>query len=96
MLVLYDKAQLDKEASVDYDKRADSGLMRFGEQFIEFDADFGVVAILGQSQPGEEPMKPETMLRNALGVEEGGSGVALDREKYLKSVDFWSKNATVS
>ena len=61
----------------------------------EFDADWGVVAILGQSHPNEEPMKPETMLRNALGIEEGGSGVPLDREQYLKSVDFWSNNATV-
>jgi len=40
-------------------------------------------------------MKPETMLRNALGVEEGGSGVVLNKEAYLKSVDFWSNNATV-
>ena len=40
-------------------------------------------------------MKPETIIRNALGVSEGGSGVPLDKEKYLKSVDFWSKNATV-
>jgi len=56
---------------------------------------YGVVAILGQSHPGEEPMKPETMLRNALGVEEGGSGHKLNKEDYLKSVDFWDKNATV-
>jgi len=60
-----------------------------------FDSNWGIVAILGQSHSGEEPMKPETMLRNALGIEEGGSGVKLDREKYLKSIDFWSKNATV-
>ena len=60
-----------------------------------FDADWGIVAILGQSHPGEEPMKPETMLRNALGKEEGGSGHKLNREDYQKSVDFWSNNATV-
>ncbi len=62
---------------------------------FSFDADWGIVAILGQSHPVEEPMKPETMLRNALGIEEGGSGVKLDREKYLESVNFWDKNATV-
>jgi len=60
-----------------------------------FDADYGVVAILGQSHSNEEPMKPETMLRNALGIEYGGSGVALDKDKYLESVAFWDKNATV-
>ena len=60
-----------------------------------FDADWGIVAILGQSHPGEEPMKPETMLRNALGIKEGGSGVELNRETYLKSVEFWDKNITV-
>ena len=38
-------------------------------------------------------MTPITMLRNALGVEEGGSGVPLDREAYLRSVAFWEGNA---
>ena len=60
-----------------------------------FDADWGVVAILGQSHPNEEPMKPETMIRNSLGISEGGSGVPLDREAYLRSVEFWEKHATV-
>lgn len=62
---------------------------------FEFDADWGIVAILGQSHPNEEPMKPETMIRNSLGKKEGGSGVPLDRDAYLKSVEFWEKNATV-
>jgi len=64
--------------------------------YVSYDADWGVVAILGQSSPVEEPMKPETMLRNALGVKEGGSGHELNREDYLKSVEFWEKNITVS
>ena len=34
-------------------------------------------------------MDPITMMRNALGAEEGGSGVKLNREEYKKSVDFW-------
>ena len=33
------------------------------------------------------------MMRNALGAEEGGSGVALSREAYQASVDFWSIHA---
>ena len=91
ILVLYDKKQIDKESRVDYEDDSDPH-----KKFYSFDADWGIVAILGQSHPGEEPMKPETMLRNALGIEEGGSGVKLDREAYLASVDFWSTHATVS
>ena len=60
-----------------------------------FDGDWGVVAILGQNNKDEEPMKPETMFRNALGVEEGGSGVKIDREKYKKSVKFWENNINI-
>ena len=89
ILVLYDKNQIDKEAKVEYNKNPSL------KKYKSFDADWGIVAILGQSHSGEEPMKPETMLRNALGIEEGGSGVKLDREKYLESVEFWNKNATI-
>ena len=60
-----------------------------------FDGTWGVVAILGQMHPEEEPMTPITMMRNALGKEEGGSGVELDCEKYKASVEFWSKNIMV-
>ena len=35
------------------------------------------------------------MMRNALGKEEGGSGVPLEREKYRASVDFWRERAPV-
>jgi hypothetical protein len=38
-------------------------------------------------------MAPITMMRNALGLEEGGSGVPLDRESYLGSVAYWDANA---
>ena len=40
-------------------------------------------------------MDPITMMRNALGKEEGGSGVQLDKTAYQKSVDFWSKHAII-
>ena len=32
-------------------------------------------------------------LRNALGVDEGGSGVPLDRDAYRRSVEFWRTHA---
>jgi hypothetical protein len=57
------------------------------------DADWGIVGCLYTLEPEEIPMVPITMLRNALGVDEGGSGVALDRVAYAHSVEFWSRHA---
>ena len=57
------------------------------------DADWGVVGCLYTEKPEEIPMAPITMLRNALGVEEGGSGVPLDRAAYQRAVAFWQENA---
>jgi Protein of unknown function (DUF3228) len=57
------------------------------------DADWGVVGCMYTSTPAEIPMAPITMMRNALGVTEGGSGVALDREAYRRSVEYWSAHA---
>ena len=57
------------------------------------DADWGVVGCMYTAEPEETPMAPVTMMRNALGVEEGGSGVALDREAYQRSVEFWRGHA---
>lgn len=58
------------------------------------DADWGVVGCLATAEPEEIPMAPITMMRNALGVEEGGSGVPMDRAAYRRSVEFWERNAT--
>ena len=55
--------------------------------------DWGVVGCLYTARPEEIPMAPITMMRNALGVEEGGSGARLDREAYQRSVAFWENNA---
>jgi len=57
------------------------------------DADWGIVGCLYTAEPEEIPMAPITMMRNALGVEEGGSGVPLDREAYARAVAFWERNA---
>jgi hypothetical protein len=57
------------------------------------EADWGVVGCLYTSQPAEIPMAPVTMMRNALGVFEGGSGVPLDAEAYRRSVEYWSTHA---
>ena len=57
------------------------------------EADWGVVGCLYSAEPEEIPMAPITLLRNALGVDEGGSGVPLDREAYRRSVEFWRTHA---
>jgi hypothetical protein len=57
------------------------------------EADWGIVGCMYTSQPEELPMAPITMMRNALGVNEGGSGVPIDRAAYQRSVEFWSANA---
>lgn len=57
------------------------------------DADWGVVGCLYTLTPEELPMAPITMMRNALGVDEGGSGVPIDRAAYRRSVEFWEAHA---
>lgn len=93
IVIVYSKEQLEKEHYATIDK--DGGFENPELNIFDFDADWGVVAILGQTHPNEEPMQPITMMRNALGVEEGGSGVPINREKYLESVEFWKNNAIV-
>lgn len=57
------------------------------------EADWGVVGCLYTASPEEIPMAPATLLRNALGVAEGGSGVAIDRAAYARSVAYWEHHA---
>lgn len=44
----------------------------------------------------ETPMTPATAMRNALGREEGGSGVPLDRAAYERAVAYWDAHALIS
>ena len=46
---------------------------------------WGIISVKAQSVDYELPMQPITMMRNALGKEEGGSGVGMDRDKYKES-----------
>ena len=57
------------------------------------EADWGVVGCLYTDEPAEIPMAPITMMRNALGVDQGGSGVPLDQDAYRRSVAFWDAHA---
>jgi len=49
----------------------------------------------GQLCDYELPMQPITMMRNALGKAEGGSGVPLDKKQYSESVAFWTENVAI-
>ena len=56
-------------------------------------ATWGIVGCLYTLAAEETPMAPITMMRNALGLAAGGSGVALDQEAYRRSVTFWQEHA---
>ena len=82
-IILYSKDQLIKESQ------------SRGEN-IDLDlTDWNIIAILGQNSGIIEPMSPITMMRNALGMEEGGNGHKLDKKEYQECVEFWSKMAII-
>mmetsp|Transcript_141239 Transcript_141239/g.393641 ORF Transcript_141239/g.393641 Transcript_141239/m.393641 type:complete len:263 (-) Transcript_141239:73-861(-) len=81
-VILYSREQIRKENAA------------MGEESCS-DAPWGIVSVKAQSIDSEIPMEPITMMRNAMGVEHGGSGVSLDKEAYARSVDFWNRHARV-
>lgn len=66
---------------------------QLAKEGTEINQDWGVVGCLYTMEPEEIPMAPITMMRNALGVEQGGSGVPLDHEAYRRSAAFWDAHA---
>jgi hypothetical protein len=54
-----------------------------------------LIVVLANRYPGESLMDPNTVIRNALGAEFGGSGHPIDRGYYTKSVEFWDTHALV-
>lgn len=56
---------------------------------------WGIVSVKAQNHGHETPMQPITMMRNALGTDQGGSGIPLDRDNYKKSVEFWNKHVSL-
>lgn len=59
------------------------------------DAPWGIVSVKGQTVGFELPMQPITMMRNALGIDQGGSGVQLDEKSYRASVEFWKNYVSI-
>jgi hypothetical protein len=83
-LILYSREQINKENDAQ------------GGEANPFTAPWGIVSIKAQDTDYESPMTPMTAMRNALGKEEGGSGIPIDREKYMEAVNYWNKHATVA
>tara|TARA_B100000768_G_C11106833_1_gene301533 strand:+ start:29 stop:700 length:672 start_codon:yes stop_codon:yes gene_type:complete len=82
-IILYSREQIRKEADA------------MGREEAVNDAPWGIISVKAQDVDHELPMQPITMMRNALGKEEGGSGVPLQRDAYMASVAFWSKFASI-
>lgn len=82
-IILYSREQIRKE---------NAATARAAPEEHE-DAPWGIVSIKAQDVNHELPMKPITMMRNALGKEEGGSGVPVDRDEYAKAVEYWRNHA---
>ena len=88
-IILYSKEQIIKEKIAMKESQDDITALS------NIDFEYGIIAIKPQDVDYELPMLPITMMRNALGVDQGGSGVQLEREKYMESVAFWEKNVII-
>ena len=85
-LILYSKEQIISEMK---EMKADEKEIN---EMIEKDFDWGIISIKPLNIDHELPFVPITIMRNSLGKNEGGSGVPIDRKKYMDGVEFWSKN----
>ncbi|KAL7554080.1 hypothetical protein ACHAWF_017464 [Thalassiosira exigua] len=84
-LILYSREQIEKE----------NAAMGKGEPVEKETAPWGIVSIKAQDVDRELPMTPITAMRNALGKDQGGSGVELVREDYMEAVNYWKDHANV-
>lgn len=72
-LILYSREQIKQE----------NAAQGYADKDNEETAPWGIVSIKAQDVDFELPMTPITAMRNALGKEEGGSGIPLNREEYV-------------
>jgi hypothetical protein len=90
-LILYSREQIDIENAAMGKTTADDDK----EEEVRETAPWGIVSIKAQDVDYELPMTPITIMRNALGKDQGGSGVELVREAYMESVEYWKDRANV-
>jgi len=82
-IILYSREQIIKESAA------------MGQPAPAQQEPWGIVSIKAQDEPYELPMSPITMMRNTL-IEEGGSGVPIDRAAYMRAVEYWDKHAAIA
>ena len=87
--VLYSRGQLLEEFNQSKKSTDDA------EFLLSEDTTYGIVAVMGTEYEYPDPMVPITIMRNALGMDEGGNGETLNRDLYNESVEFWSKNILI-
>ena len=85
VLVLYSREQLKKEFKPKEEQ----------EFYFDNYVEWGIVSIMGTIEPKPDPLVPITIMRNALGIKEGGNGEILNKNAYDESVEFWSKHILV-
>ena len=85
-LILYSKEQIISEMK---EMKAEENEIN---EMQKKDFDWGIISIKYLNINHELPFVPITIMRNSLGKNEGGSGVPIDRKKYMDGVEFWSKN----
>ena len=56
---------------------------------------WGIISLKAQDEGHETPMQPITAMRNALGRDQGGSGVPLEKAKYDEAVEYWRERAAI-
>lgn len=88
-IILYSREQLVKEHA------ALHGVSEEEVDGVLPQAPWGIISIKAQGEGYETPMNPITMMRNALGKAEGGSGVQLVREEYEKATTYWEGHAMI-
>ncbi len=86
VFVLYSREQLEKEF-----KPSETTPEFYFDETVEW----GIVSIMGTIKPYPDPLVPITIMRNALGVDEGGNGEKLNKKTYDESVEFWQKHILV-
>uniref|UniRef100_A0A0G4HFB2 Uncharacterized protein n=1 Tax=Chromera velia CCMP2878 TaxID=1169474 RepID=A0A0G4HFB2_9ALVE len=94
-LILYSREQITKERAAMRRDLSEEERKKAETEIDESEPPWSVISIKAQDETFELPMAPITMMRNTL-IEEGGSGVGLDRQKYMASVAYWKDHVNIS
>lgn len=91
-VILYSREQLEKERAAMPSKEDQAHpLPPPGDTGPQW----GIISLKAQDENHETPMQPITAMRNALGRDQGGSGVPLDKAKYDEAVEYWRERAAI-